>query len=80
VKRLFVSFLIFLFLGIITISVGVVLVSIFSRLTHLLMDGEWPLYSISDFSNDFKFSFFNGSVFGSLMFLVNLFLKKERGR
>lgn len=76
-KKMLFSFLVFLLMGFVTILVGCVLVSVFSRLPTLLTEGHWPSYSIANFLDDFNFSLFNGFVFGALMFLVNLFLKRK---
>jgi hypothetical protein len=77
-KKIFFSFLLFLLMGFITLLAGCVLVSMFSRLTALLIEGHWSSYSIFNFLDDFNFSLFNGFVFGVLMFSVNLFLKVKK--
>ncbi|BBS38583.1 hypothetical protein WP5S18E01_34300 [Enterobacter cloacae] len=77
-KKILFYFLPFLLMGFVTILAGCVLVSVFSRLPVLLIEGHWPSYSITNFLDDFNFSFFNGVVFGTLMFFVNLFLKMKK--
>lgn len=77
-KKILFSFLLFLLMGCVTILAGCVLVSVFSRLPALLIEGHWPSYWITNFLDDFNFSLFNGVVFGALMFFVNLFLKMKK--
>jgi hypothetical protein len=77
-KKMIFSFLLFLLMGFVTILAGCVLVSVFSRFPVLLMEGHWPSYSSANFLDDFNFSLFNGVVFDSLMFIVNLFLKMKK--
>ncbi len=77
-KKMIFSFLLFLLMGFVTILAGCVLVSVFSRFLVLLIEGHWPSYSSANFLDDFNFSLFNGVVFGSLMFIVNLFLKMKK--
>lgn len=77
-KKMIFSFLLFLLMGFVTILAGCVLVPVFSRFPVLLMEGHWPSYSSANFLDDFNFSLFNGVVFDSLMFIVNLFLKMKK--
>lgn len=77
-KKILFSFLLFLLIGFITLLAGCVLVSVFSRFPALLIEGHWPSYSIANFLDDFNFSLFNGVIFGTLMFFVNLFLTMKK--
>lgn len=77
-KKILFSFLLFLLIGFITLLAGCVLVWVFNRFPALLIEGHWPSYSIANFLDDFNFSLFNGVIFGTLMFFVNLFLKMKK--
>ena len=75
--KVILFFITCLFIGVMTITLGAISITVIGKLYFMLANGENFNYSSTVFMDDLQYGLFCGSIFGVMMFFLCIYYKKK---